>query len=85
MALVMFVCFLWSRINVHCRLRQYGLWRAHDIPTRHNEILDACAENGTYSVRNLCFLKVDVQVTIGHSCDLIDFTKGLVITRGERG
>jgi len=31
----------------------------------------------TYGVCNLCFLKVDVQITIGHPRDLINFAKGL--------
>lgn len=44
-------------------------------------MLSTCAENGTYSVCNLCSLKVDVQITIGHSRDLINFTEGLAISR----
>jgi hypothetical protein len=53
--------------------------------TRHtyknNEIFSTRAESRTYGVCNLCFLKVDVQITIGHPRDLINFAEGLVISR----
>lgn len=74
---------LFPVIQDKCTLPAPAMWTL--ARTRHtcknSEPLSTCSENRTYSVCNLCFLKVNVQITIGHSRDLINVTEGLVVSR----